>query len=297
MQARQRAAVNKMKFAGNGRLEQSALYVIFGMRVAAALLFFQHGAEKLWGFAGARPVPDLLAQRGIAGLLETIGPMLLVLGLFPRFTAFILCGEMAVAYFQSWAPRGFWPIANGGEEAVLFCYFFLWIMTAGPGAWSLDAWIDRQRGPHPFREWKRWLTSFEPYTRSLMRAIVGFLVIEHGVRKVFDVLPMVGGRRNAPPLAIDGLPAVTGYIDLIAGTLLIIGLFTRPAALVVAAQMLAAYFVIAAPRGAWPIRNGGGEALLHVVLIVYFLLMGAGALSLNRLRVKREDRTSEVPVG
>src|SRR5262245_5142939 len=77
-------------------------YVIFGMRIAAALLFFRHGAEKLFGFAGARPVPDLHAQRGIAGLLETIGPALLVIGLFPRFTVFILCGEMAVAYFQSW---------------------------------------------------------------------------------------------------------------------------------------------------------------------------------------------------
>ena len=284
---------------GNGRFEQIAPYVIFGMRFAAALLFFQHGAEKLWGFAGARPVPDLFAQRGVAGLLETIGPALLLIGLFPRFTAFILCGEMAVAYFQSWAPRGFWPIANGGEEAVLFCYFYLWIMTAGPGAWSVDAWIDRQRGPHPFREWKRWLTSIEPYTRSAMRAIVGFLVIEHGVRKVFNVLPVVGGRRNVPPLAIDGLPAFTGYIDLVAGALLIAGLFTRPVALVVAAEMLAAYFVVAAPRGPWPIRNGGGEALMHVVITVYCVLLGAGVLALDRLseKKKREHSTSEALVG
>jgi putative oxidoreductase len=271
--------------------------VIFGMRVAAALLFFQHGAEKIWGFAGARPVPDLFAQRGVAGLLETFGPALLLLGLFPRFTAFILCGEMAVAYFQSWAPRGFWPITNGGEEAVLFCYFYLWIVTAGPGAWSLDAWIDRQRGPHPFREWKRRLAVFEPYTRSVMRAIVGFLVIEHGARKIFNVLPIVGGRRNVPPLAVDGLPPITGYIDLIAGALLILGLLTRPTALVVAAETAAAYFVVAAPRGPWPIRNGGGEALLYVVINVYFVVMGAGVLSLDRLGVKREHRTSEVPVG
>jgi putative oxidoreductase len=272
--------------AGNRRWEQQAPYVRFGMRVAAALLFLQHGLEKLFGFAGARPVPDLLAQRGIAGLLETIGPAFLALGLFPRFTAFILCGEMAVAYFQSWAPRGIWPIANGGEEAVLFCYFYLWIMTAGPGACSLDAWIDRQRGPHPFRAWKLWLASFEPYTRSVMRAIVGFLIIEHGARKVFNVLPVLAGRLNVPPLAIDGLPAITGYIDLVAGALLIVGLFTRPAALVVAAEMLAAYFVVAAPRGPWPIRNGGGEALMHLVIAVYLLLAGAGVLSLDCLFVK-----------
>src|SRR5881397_2667185 len=96
--------------------------------------------------------------------------------------AFILCGEMAVAYFQSWAPRGFWPITNGGEEAVLLCYFYLWMMTAGPGAYSFDEWIDRQGGPHPFRALKRKLAGLEPYTRSIMRAIVGFLLIEHGAR-------------------------------------------------------------------------------------------------------------------
>jgi putative oxidoreductase len=283
--------------AGIRRLEYRAPDVIFGMRVAAALLFFQHGAEKLFGFAGARPVPDLFAQRGIAGLLETIGPVLLVLGLFPRFTAFILCGEMAVAYFQSWAPRGFWPIANGGEEAVLFCYFYLWIMTAGPGAYSLDAWIDRQRGPHPFRAWNRWLGPFEPYTRSVMRIIVGFLIVEHGARKIFDVLPIVGGRRNVPQMAIDGLPSITGYIDLLAGALLIVGFLTRPAALVVAAQMLAAYFVVAAPRGPWPIRNGGGEALMHVVISVYLVAVGAGILGLDRIAAKSDHREAVTAPG
>jgi len=276
--------------AGIRRMEYRAPDVMFGMRIAAALLFFQHGAEKLFGFAGARPVPDLFAQRGFAGLLETIGPVLLVLGLFPRFTAFILCGEMAVAYFQSWAPRGFWPIANGGEEAVLFCYFYLWIITAGPGAYSLDAWIDRQRGPHPFRAWKRWLPPFEPYTRSVMRIIVGFLIVEHGARKIFNVLPIVGGRRNVPQMAIDGLPTITGYIDLVAGALLIVGLLTRPAALVAAAEMLAAYFVVAAPRGPWPIRNGGGEALMQVVISVYLVAAGAGILSLDRVGAKSEQR-------
>src|SRR5215471_12858610 len=132
--------------------DTEAPYVIFGMRVAAALLFFQHGAEKLFGFAGATRVPDLWTQRGLAGFLETIGPLLLLLGLFPRFVACILCGEMAVAYFQAWSPRGFWPIANGGEEAVLFCFFYLWLVMAGGGAWSLDSWVERWNGSHPFRE-------------------------------------------------------------------------------------------------------------------------------------------------
>jgi putative oxidoreductase len=251
-------------------------------RIVAAALFFQHGAEKLFGFAGSSRVTNLLAQRGVAGFLETIGPALLLVGVFPRFTTFILCGEMAVAYFQAWAPRGFWPIANGGEEAVLFCFFYLWMITAGPGAFSVDGWIDRQSGRHPFRTWKRKLAQLEPYTRSIMRIMAGFLILTHGARKIFNVLPVGGGRRNAPLAAIDGLPAITGYIDLIVGALLIVGLLSRPAALVAAAEMLAAYFLVAAPRGMWPIRNGGGEALMHVVIDLCIALIGPGALSLDR---------------
>ncbi len=276
------------------RWERCSPYVIFAVRIATALLFFQHGAEKLFGFTGARRVTSLFIQRGVAGLLETIGPTLFAVGLFPRFTAFILCGEMAVAYFQSWAPRGFWPITNGGEEAVLFCYLYLWIVTAGPGAWSLDRWIEGWQFWHPFQGLKKWLVRFEPYTRSIMRAIAGFLLIEHGARKVFDVLPVVGGRRNVPTLAIDGLPALTGYIDLIAGALLIVGLFARPAALIVAAEMLTAYFLVAAPRRPWPIRNGGGEALVHVLIDVCIVVMGAGILSMDRSLTQRERAPEEV---
>jgi putative oxidoreductase len=75
---------------------------------------------------------------GIAGPLEVVGGALLIFGLFTRTTAFILSGEMAVAYFTRWAPRGFWPISNGGEESALFCFVFFWLVFAGPGLWSFD---------------------------------------------------------------------------------------------------------------------------------------------------------------
>jgi putative oxidoreductase len=256
------------------------------------LLFFQHGAEKLFGFAGARAIApeNLLTMRGVAGLLETIGPALLVLGLFTRFTAFILCGEMAVAYFMSWAPRGFWPINNGGEEAVLFCYLFLWLITMGPGPWSLDGWIRKSLRGGRVTTWKRWLSSLEPYARSILRIIIGFIIVQHGARKAFGVLAvMVGGRRNVPPLAIDGLLASTGYLDLVTGSLLMLGLFTRPTALVVAIELLLAYLLVAAPRGPWPIRNGGGEALLAAAILVYLAASGAGAWSLDRDRQRDHD--------
>src|SRR6185503_1886691 len=147
-------------------------YALFVVRVVAGLLFWQHGLEKLFGFAGARPETALLGIRGIAGILEAVGGPLLVIGLCTRPTAFILSGEMAVAYFRAWAPRGFFPIANGGEEATLNAFLFLWLVTAGAGAWSVDAWLTRRRGPSPSAQR---LTQWEPHARSLLQRIVGFL--------------------------------------------------------------------------------------------------------------------------
>src|SRR3954462_12982712 len=120
------------------------------VRVVSGLLFSQHGLEKLFGFAGARPEPTLWGIRGVGGVLETLGGPMLVLGLFTRPVAFILSGEMAVAYFRSWAPRGFIPIANGGEEATLNAFLFLWLGAAGPGArWTEATPHPGERG-HPF---------------------------------------------------------------------------------------------------------------------------------------------------
>jgi putative oxidoreductase len=100
----------------------------------------QHGAQKLFGFLATEPgaaVP-LLSLRGVGGVLEFFGGLLILLGLFTRPMAFILAGEMAVAYFMAHAPQGFWPIQNQGEKAVLYCFVFLYLCAAGGGAWSLD---------------------------------------------------------------------------------------------------------------------------------------------------------------
>jgi putative oxidoreductase len=112
------------------------------LRIAAAVLFLMHGLEKIFGVGGGRIDRDIMTVRGLAGWLEIAGGPLFALGLFTRPVAFILSGEMAVAYFRSWAPRGFWPsFAQAGMEAsILFCFLFLFFWAAGPGAWSLDAW-------------------------------------------------------------------------------------------------------------------------------------------------------------
>jgi putative oxidoreductase len=110
------------------------------LRIMTALLFMAHGTMKLLGFpASDNPGPALLSLGGIAGLLELVGGLLLVLGLFTRPVAFILSGEMAVAYFMAHAPHSFFPIINRGETAVLFCFIFLYLAAAGAGPWSVDA--------------------------------------------------------------------------------------------------------------------------------------------------------------
>lgn len=153
---------------------------LFVVRVVAGLLFWQHGLEKLFGFAGARPETMLLSIRGIGGILETVGGPLLVVGLFAPPTAFILSGEMAVAYFRAWASRGFFPIANGGEEATLNAFIFFWLAAAGAGAWSLDGLLQQRRAAGGLR--KR-AAALEPHARAILRVVIGLLLTLRGVRK------------------------------------------------------------------------------------------------------------------
>ena len=117
------------------------------LRVMAALLFMEHGTQKLLGFPPSEnPGPALFSLIGLAGVLELVGGFLLVLGLFTRPVAFILSGEMAVAYFMAHAPRSFFPILNGGDAAILYCFVFLYLVFAGGGPWSIDA-VWRRSGP------------------------------------------------------------------------------------------------------------------------------------------------------
>jgi len=107
-------------------------------RIVFGLMFMQHGAQKLFGAFGGSAV-DLMTLRGLAGVLEFFGGLLIVVGLFTRPVAFVLSGQMAVAYFMAHLPRGLVPIENGGELAVLYSFFFLFLAAVGGGAWSVDA--------------------------------------------------------------------------------------------------------------------------------------------------------------
>jgi len=122
-----------------------APYILSIVRIVVALLFFEHGLSRLFGFPSPLPTPAIFTLYWFAGAIEFAGGALVTLGLFTRSAAFIVSGQMAFAYFLSHAPAGFFPILNRGDGAILYCFIFLYIAFAGAGPWSLDALWSRKR--------------------------------------------------------------------------------------------------------------------------------------------------------
>lgn len=123
------------------KLNQWSPHVLSVLRIVTALLFIEHATMKFFAFPAAMPgpggpLPPIIIA---AGVIELVGGTLIALGLFTRPAAFIASGTMAAAYFMAHATQGFWPALNQGEAAIMFCFIFLYLVFAGPGAWSLDA--------------------------------------------------------------------------------------------------------------------------------------------------------------
>jgi putative oxidoreductase len=120
--------------------------VLSVVRIVTGLLYLQHGLNKLFNFP---PTPTHVPYHvfsvvpGVAGLIETFGSLLLILGLFTRPVAFIMSGEMAIAYFYAHLPRNFFPLLNAGNAAILYCFIFLYLSVAGGGCWSFDRLMSR----------------------------------------------------------------------------------------------------------------------------------------------------------
>jgi putative oxidoreductase len=126
----------------NERLAAWSPYALAFLRMMTALLFIQHGTQKFFAFPPSEYFPEapaIFSLMGVAGLLELVGGALILIGLFTRPVAFVLSGFMAVAYFMAHAPQNFFPLNNGGESAIFFCFVFLYLVFAGAGAWSVDA--------------------------------------------------------------------------------------------------------------------------------------------------------------
>ena len=117
-------------------LEKGRPYILSVLRIVVALLFIEHGLQKYFGFPSAGPAMTPLLY--VQGAIEVVGGILLLVGAYTRVVAFILAGDMAVAYFMAHFPRSFFPAMNGGDAAVLFCFIFFYIFFAGGGPWSVD---------------------------------------------------------------------------------------------------------------------------------------------------------------
>ena len=127
----------------DGRYAAQALSLL---RIVAALIFLLHGSTKLLGFPPSEmPMPAAMSLPWIGGVLELVGGLMLLFGILSRPVAFILSGEMAVAYWMFHAPQSTFPSVNGGDAAILYCFVFLLIAAAGPGPWSVDAAMGRKR--------------------------------------------------------------------------------------------------------------------------------------------------------
>ena len=125
----------------DSRLNELAPRVLGIARIVSGLIFLEHGTQKFLSFPPGEYAGSGLALSGLgayAGLIELVTGLLITLGLFTRPAAFLASGTMAVAYWYAHAPQNFFPVNNGGDAAILYCFFFLYLVFAGPGAWSLD---------------------------------------------------------------------------------------------------------------------------------------------------------------
>jgi putative oxidoreductase len=131
-------------------------WALTALRIVTGFLFFQHGYPKLFGSlpgsGKSEGAAEFLSIIWVSGVLEAVGGLLIMIGLFTRPVAFILAGEMAVAYFWRHAPQGFWPGSNRGELAALYCFVFLYLFAAGGGRWSLDGRLTGSPPPEPRRD-------------------------------------------------------------------------------------------------------------------------------------------------
>jgi len=121
------------------RLDDLRPQLLSILRIVTALLYLEHATMKLIGFPGERGPAPLFSGFWFIGVLEAVGSILVILGLYSRPAAFVLSGEMAIAYWYAHFPHSAYPLLNGGESAILFCFVYLYLAAAGPGPWSLDA--------------------------------------------------------------------------------------------------------------------------------------------------------------
>jgi putative oxidoreductase len=247
------------------------------LRIVTGVMFMMHGTQKLFAWPGTKPRATAALQL-TAGVIETVGGVMIALGLFASIAAFVASGTMAVAYFLRHAGTGekFYPIVNKGELAVLYCFVFLFIASAGSGRWSLDALRDRGTSAGATHT-APLLGRFNPQSFAVLRIVAGLLFAMHGTQKLF------GWPGDTPPIDVP-MMRIAGTIELVAGLLIAIGLAASFAAFIASGLMAAAYFMKHAPQSFLPILNAGELAVLFCFLWLYIAAAGAGRWSVDAMR-------------
>jgi putative oxidoreductase len=253
------------------------------LRAIAAFLLWQHAARRLFGLFGGEPAP-ILSPVWFVGLVEYVGSIAIGVGLLTRPVAALVALEMAAVYSIVYLPRGFPPLGEQlGEVTVAIGLVCGFLAIAGAGRFSIDADL-RSRRPELHPRWSgEPLEKYLPSALGVFRVLLGLLYAQHG-------LPKLGvGEEGADFLTQRW---IAGVVELFGGSAIALGLFTRPVAFVTSGQMSFAYFLSHAPRGFFPIENGGERAALFCFFFLMLVTAGPGRWAVDGWRKEpgREQR-------
>ena len=253
------------------------------LRLFTAFMFWQHGAQKLFGLFGAKQA-ETFSILWFAGGAEFLGAFALAIGFLTRPFAFILALDMAVVYLTRYLPQGFPPILNrDGETACLLFLICSLLVFTGPERFSVEGTFKPKPGVNPEAS----LRQYYPAALTIFRIFVGLLFVQHGLQKVFGML-------SGAEEEFLALRWFAGVIELIGGPAIVLGLFTRPVAFILCGEMAFAYFINHNPRSFWPIINLGERTVLFCYTYLFLVTAGPGKWSLDGLLRKKAGHNREL---
>ena len=273
--------------SSNSVLTRATPVVLSITRAVIGFLVLWHGLIKVFGFpAGQGDAVPVMSLMGLTGVIELAGGGLILLGLFTRPAAAVLFLEMGISYLVLNLPKGFFSIDNDGEAALLYCVFFLFVATAGAGAWGLDRIINRKSDG---RTAPQYASPAANMTLAVMRIMVAAMFIQHGMQK------FLGAFGSTVDHNWGTIRAWGGAMEFFLSPLLALGLFTRPISFLLSGEMAVAYFTRWARLGPWGSLPRGEASIYFCFVYLFMFTAGGGAWALdNVIRRKRPQSSSSV---
>ena len=267
-------------------LAKSYPFTLALLRIFAAFIFWQHGAQKVFGMFGGDAAATFTLV-WVAGLAEFFGSILLAVGFLTRPVSLVLAVDMAILYLGTYLPQGFPPVVdrNGEAAAILFAIAALFVFT-GPERFSVDSVLKGRSGGVEQSSIADHLNRHHSMALGAFRILIGLLYLEHGMQKMFG---MFGA--NAQEFGV--LLWYAGVIEFLGGVAITLGLFTRAVTFVTSGQMAFAFFLNHFPRAFFPIENAGERAVLFSFTFLFLVSAGAGLWSLDGLLKRRTGPIKE----